>query len=170
MGDLPGCCYRESDKSLEVAKGRAAYSVRSPPPCGEELGMGVRVFFVSNHTATSTPLPSPPPQGGREQSGARGEGKKLCRRLGQRIDDSVDNFLDEHLVLALTHHADHRLGAGRADDQPALPVEPRHRALDRGLHLGILKRSAIAVAHVLEHLRQRLESMTHFRDRAPMLL
>ena len=43
--------------------------------------------------------------------------------LGERIDDAVDHLLDQHLVVALAHHADHRLGAGRADDQPAVAVE-----------------------------------------------
>ena len=39
----------------------------SPPPCGEGSGVGV-VDGIINTAAT--PLPNPPPQGGREQSGA----------------------------------------------------------------------------------------------------
>src|SRR6516165_12799810 len=67
---------------------------RSPPPCGEGLGVGVRVGARVPHKAM-TPLPHPPPQGGRErtefaagllnftrnllnESPARGFG--LCRR------------------------------------------------------------------------------------------
>jgi hypothetical protein len=46
---------------------RAAKPVCSPPPCGEGLGVGVtvggRVPSYNNH-----PLPSPPPQGGREHT------------------------------------------------------------------------------------------------------
>ena len=41
------------------------------------------------------------------------------RDVGQRLDDAVDHLLDQHLVVALAHHADHRLGAGGADDQAA---------------------------------------------------
>ena len=80
------------------------------------------------------------------------------------------SLLDEELVLALAHHADHRLGAGGADDQPPLPVEPLHRVLDRGLHLGVLERLAVAIAHVLHHLRQRIEAVAHFRHRLAVLL
>src|SRR5262249_11372635 len=49
----------------------AAYSVCSPPPCGEGLGVGVVQFFRRrrhHHLAASPPLPNPPPQGGREQT------------------------------------------------------------------------------------------------------
>ncbi len=46
---------------------RATNSVRSPPPCGEGLGVGVvRCGDTAAHFAT--PLPTPPPQGGREQT------------------------------------------------------------------------------------------------------
>src|SRR5499427_5138643 len=49
------------------AFGRAANSVRSPPPCGEGLGVGVSVGArASRHNYD--PLPTPPPQGGREQT------------------------------------------------------------------------------------------------------
>ena len=46
---------------------RAAYPCSSPPPCGEGSGVGV-VFGGDAMTSSSTPLPSPPPQGGREQA------------------------------------------------------------------------------------------------------
>ena len=39
----------------------------SPPPCGEGLGVGVA---QTQEVACRTPLPSPPAQGGREESGA----------------------------------------------------------------------------------------------------
>ena len=38
----------------------------------------------------------------------------------QRVDNAVDDFLDQDLVVALAHHPDHRLGAGRTNDQAAL--------------------------------------------------
>jgi hypothetical protein len=45
----------------------AADSVGSPPPCGEGLGVGVDVgAHASRHNYD--PLPTPPPQGGREQT------------------------------------------------------------------------------------------------------
>src|SRR6516225_60187 len=40
---------------------------RSPPPCGEGLGVGVDVV-ARDLRKTTTPLPNPPPQGGREQA------------------------------------------------------------------------------------------------------
>ncbi len=50
--------------------------------------------------------------------------RRLGGRLAQRIDDAVDDLLDQHLIVALAHHADHRFGAGRADHQAAIAVEP----------------------------------------------
>jgi hypothetical protein len=44
-------------------------------------------------------------------------------RLPKRGDDVVDDFLDQDAVVALAHHADHGLGAGRADEQAAMAVE-----------------------------------------------
>src|SRR5262245_55953700 len=43
----------------------------SPPPCGEGLGVGVLACArVATHESAATPLPSPPPQGGRERESA----------------------------------------------------------------------------------------------------
>ena len=33
--------------------------------------------------------------------------------LAERGNDAIDHFLDQDAVVALTHHADHGLGAGR---------------------------------------------------------
>ncbi len=44
---------------------RAARAVRSPLPCGEGLGEGV---VWGTLVPQATPLPNPPPQGGREQT------------------------------------------------------------------------------------------------------
>src|SRR5262249_8713672 len=48
----------------------AAVSVRSPPSCGEGLGVGVARLFADRATIISPhhPLPNPPPQGGREKT------------------------------------------------------------------------------------------------------
>src|SRR6185437_10319722 len=37
--------------------------------------------------------------------------------VAERGDDVVDHFLDQDAIVALAHHADHRLGAGRADQK-----------------------------------------------------
>src|SRR3954469_5642566 len=97
-------------------------------------------------------------------SGEREKESGLRRRLGERIDDAVDDLLDERLVLALAHHADHRLGAGGGPDEPPMGGGGVDRGLDDRFHLGILERRAFAIAHVLHHLRQRLEAVAHFRN------
>src|SRR5689334_10214350 len=39
---------------------------------------------------------------------------RLCRRgVAERGDDLIDDVLDQQAIVALAHHADHRLGAGR---------------------------------------------------------
>src|SRR5438128_3308887 len=53
--------------SDEMASMRSASSVDSPPPCGEGSGVGV-VQCGDAAPNRATPLPSPPPQGGREQT------------------------------------------------------------------------------------------------------
>ena len=62
-------------------------------------------------------------------SGRRCSGKpehdmpRSGRRLRHGVDDIVHHALDEVAVVALGHHADHRLGAGRADHQAAALAE-----------------------------------------------
>jgi hypothetical protein len=51
-----------------VGKDGAANS--SPPPCGEASGVGVAQCGTAVPHGT-TPLPNPPPQGGRESTAAR---------------------------------------------------------------------------------------------------
>src|SRR5689334_14380219 len=51
------------------------------------------------------------------------KGTTLCGVCGQRVDNAVDDFLDQALVVAFAHDADHGLGAGRPDHQPAMAVE-----------------------------------------------
>src|ERR1700738_2109957 len=74
--------------------------------------------------------------------------------VAQGIDDTVDDFLDQHPVIAFAHDPDHRLGARGTNDEATLAVEAAFRLPDRGTNLGGLQRFAAPVAHVLEHLRQ----------------
>src|SRR5712672_937777 len=90
--------------------------------------------------------------------------------MAQRRDDVVDHFLDQDTVVALAHHPDHRFGAGRADQQPAMAVEPLFAGVDRRLDVGIVEWLAAAIAHVLQDLRQRLEAMTDLRHRTAKFL
>src|ERR1700678_259930 len=50
-------------------------------------------------------------------------GSRRCG-VAQRGDDMIDDFLDQDAVVALAHHANHRFGSGRADQQSAMAVEP----------------------------------------------
>ena len=58
----------QADASSNLGHNSAATAVGSPPPCGE--GSGVGVLVVGPALPTATPLPTPPPQGGREQTAA----------------------------------------------------------------------------------------------------
>src|SRR5216683_5065703 len=58
-------CFR--DYRLRDARARAARTVGPLPPCGGELERGV----VTNTAVAATPLPNPPPQGGRERGWIR---------------------------------------------------------------------------------------------------
>src|ERR1035438_9827208 len=53
------------------------------------------------------------PQGLKRQR----SGRALGGNSGERFDHVVDDRLDQNLIVAFTHHPDHRLGAGRAHDQ-----------------------------------------------------
>ncbi|HEY6255328.1 MAG TPA: precorrin-3B synthase [Xanthobacteraceae bacterium] len=61
--DVPGPGVQGADATREGAAGN------SPPPCGEGLGVGVARCGTSEQYGT-TPLPIPPPQGGRESAAA----------------------------------------------------------------------------------------------------
>ena len=58
-------------------------------------------------------------------------GRNLACSLGDRVDDVVHDAVDQIAVIALRHHADHRLGAGGADDQATDGAEPLLAGLDR---------------------------------------
>ena len=73
------------------------------------------------------------------------------------------------LSVAFAHDADHRLGLRRPHHQPAAAVKALFGILDRRTDFGILQRLAAAVAHVLEHLRQRGEAVTDLRHRLVLL-
>src|SRR3954468_19581242 len=92
------------------------------------------------------------------------------RGVAERGDDMVDHFLDQDAVVALAHHADHRFGAGGADQQPAMAVEALLALKNRRLDLGGIERLAAAVADVFQDLRQWIEAPAHFRDRAAQFL
>src|SRR5262249_60458441 len=57
-------------RSLLLMQIGAAHSMRSPPPCGEGMGVGgARFLSVAPPSSYRiTPLPNPPPQGGREHT------------------------------------------------------------------------------------------------------
>src|SRR5262249_55842361 len=67
--------------------------------------------------------------------------------------------LDQHLVVALAHHADHRLGAGRPDDEAAAAAEFLFGVGDHGFHTRILERLSFLVAGVLWHLPPTLRTV-----------
>ncbi len=69
------------------------------------------------------------------------------------------------MVVAFAHHAHHRLGAGRADHQPAVGTELEAARLHRAGDLLLRHLAAGGEAHVLEHLRHRLEAPAHLRHR-----
>ncbi len=86
---------------------------------------------------------------------------KLSRRVGQSVDDAIDDLLNQNLVFSLSHDANHGFGARRADDQPAMNIQTSFSKLDGGSHLRVFQRLAALVAHVLEDLRQRVEPVTY---------
>ena len=59
----------------------------------------------------------------------------LRRVVRQRVDDAVDDFLDQRLVVAFPHDADHRLRSRRPHHEPPVAVEALFRIFDRRLHL-----------------------------------
>src|SRR3954469_333059 len=96
--------------------------------------------------------------------------KSLRRGLPERRDDGIDDVLDQDAILALAHDADHRLGAGGADQQAAVAVEPLLAIGDRRFDIGIVERLAALVTDVLQDLRQRIEAGADFRHRPAQLL
>src|SRR5262245_10663526 len=97
----------------------------------------------------ATPKSSRPVSPCRRLTGPRSvsTGETCLRRcLGERLDDAVDQFLHQELVVALAHDADDRLGAGRTNDEPAVTVEARFRLLDGRANGGVVERLAGSVA------------------------
>src|SRR6185312_12493425 len=78
-----------------------------------------------------------------------------------RLADIADDAAEQLLVLALSHHADHRLGAGGPDDEPAVSAEPRIAGDDRLLHRPPLERLAPAEADIAKELGNRGEDPAH---------
>src|SRR5262249_16325589 len=98
------------------------------------------------------------------------QGRTVSTGTCERLDHAFDDLLHQDLVAALAHNPDDRLGPGGAHDQPAVSVEARFRILDGAAHIGILERLAALVAHVPEHLRQRIEAMADLRYRLLLFL
>src|SRR5262245_3098167 len=87
--------------------GGAARAVCSPPPCGEGLGVGVRQI-ANPAQQTRTPLPNPPPQGGREPTAraASFQSKQTRSILQLRKQYLLIAAADEEARDHHQHHAD----------------------------------------------------------------
>ena len=86
-------------------------------------------------------------------------------RPGDRVADVADQGVDKRLVVRLAHDPNDRLGARRADDEPAAVAKPRGRLRDRLRDGGVLQRLAAVEPNVAQHLRQRLEAPADFARR-----
>src|SRR5215469_8909830 len=100
-------------------------------------------------------MPAPPPES--DPATIRTRPRISTISPGDALDgggDLVDDAAHHRVVLALGHHADHRLGARVADDQPAACAEPALGVRDNRLDGFVLERRlAVATeAHVLEDL------------------
>ena len=113
-------------------------------------------------------MPAPPPES--EPATIRTR-PRFTPALGPRAIASRQRLrpcVHQLLVLALGHHADHRLGAAGADQDAAALAEPRLVRGDLALHLGVLQRRGAGVAHVHQALRQRREQrQTSLAGRPP---
>src|SRR5215218_1715073 len=96
---------------------------------------------------------------------SRAAGMRLRCSAGYRGDDVVHHPDNKVAVVALAHDPDDGLGPGRADDEPAAVAEALAGRLDDVDHRLLLEGLALLVAHVLENLRQRLETVTDLADR-----
>jgi Protein of unknown function (DUF3306) len=102
-------------------KRAAAETAGSPPPCGEGLGVGVAESGTAVVTRT-TPLPSPPPQGGREQSESA---ERLSGQIQSRTAPAVD-LAKLPPIESITAESD-----VRAFLAPGIPPELTRAALRR---------------------------------------
>src|SRR5260221_14756344 len=78
----------------------AARAVCSPPPCGEGLGVGVVRYFAVGAIVISPhypPLPTPPPQGGREQTELASHG---YYRISGAATTRPETFLSRQWLLS----------------------------------------------------------------------
>jgi hypothetical protein len=60
------------------------------------------------------------------------------RDFAQRFDDIIHDRLDKPSVVTFPHYPDHRLGAGRTDDQTAATPEFTLGTRDDGTHLRVV--------------------------------
>src|SRR5260370_3109392 len=75
----------------------------------------------------------------RQRRASRRMAASSGRRLSERGDDGVDDVLDQDAVFAFGHDADHRLGAGGADQEAAMAVESLLARGDRRLDVVIIE-------------------------------
>src|SRR4051812_46247705 len=107
----------------------------APPPESEPAMMRTRPFTRGLSWRGSHPYPNAPPSRGRGtlclETAPPGSGAGGARDRRRHV---VDDLADELLVLAFRHHADQRLGARFAHQQPPGLAEPRLAVGDRGAH------------------------------------
>src|SRR6478672_1790898 len=105
MGDLP-VCWREFGKLTGVGKDGPQTQCAPLPLVGRGWGWGSRFRAQLARSNCYPPSLTLPHKGGgntpeRVRESAPARGRELRRSLGQRVDDAVDDLLDEGLVLAL---------------------------------------------------------------------
>src|SRR6516162_3846598 len=100
---------------------------------------------------------------------ARDEDFRSGGDVAEGVDYAVHQLLDQEAVFALAHDADHWLGARRTNDETAVTIETPLRLTDGGANLGGFERLAAAIAHVPQHLRQRIEAVANLRYRLVLL-
>src|ERR1700677_205285 len=81
---------------------------------------------------------------------------------GDGFADIADQSVDQRLVVGFAHDPDDRLGARRADEDPAAFAQASGCVRDRLRHRRILEWPAALETNVAQHLRHRLEPPADF--------
>src|SRR5258708_11479384 len=116
-------------------------------------------------------MPAPPPESDpatistRPRISMSPSRSRLTCHVRDRRGDLVDDRADRRAILAFGHHADHRLGAGFADQQPSVGAEPQLGGGDRRLDRRMLERrlAVAAVPVLLVVMGNRLDLLPHPR-------
>ena len=154
--------------SGDATNTRAANSDCSPPPpaaafggagtlvCGEGLGVGVVVDDPKSFTAT--PLPNPPPQGGREQS------EFAASEAAHQAQASVEIFSDPAAIAQRLQSAAARVLPAIEAIIARLAAGPRHpREMEQaGRALGALTRTLRELNALLS--QQKLQAPQPYDD------